>query len=132
VYVTRVALTNFLSYETASVTFENGLNVVSGKNAAGKTNLVDSVYLCSVGRSSRYQKDKELIKWGANHGARITINLQKKFSKHVLDVYIDKNGKKRILVDDIPVLRMGELMGVMNVVFFSPSEMKLVKESPGI
>jgi DNA replication and repair protein RecF len=129
-HITRIALTNFLSHISLSATFGDGLNVISGKNAVGKTNLVDSIYLCSVGRSSRYQKDKELVNWHGGAGARVTIDLQKKFSKHVVDVYIDKSGKKRILVDGIPVLRIGELMGVMNVVFFSPNELRLVKDAP--
>lgn len=128
--VKSVELKNFLSYESATVNFGTGLNVVYGENAGGKTNLIDSVYLCSVGRSSRHSRDKELIKWETNYGAKVTLNVQKRFSKHVIEIYIDPQGKKHILVDKLPVAKIGELMGILNVVFFSPQEMRLVKESP--
>ncbi len=129
-YVSRLELNDFLSYSAASVEFGKGLNVVYGANAVGKTNLIDSVYLCSVGRSSRHSKDKELIKWGAQSGAKVTLTVQKRYSKHVIEIYMDPQGKKHILVDRLPLAKIGELMGVINVVFFSPSEMKLIKDSP--
>ena len=55
--VTDVSLNNFLSYESENVTFAKGLNIVYGANAAGKTNLIDSIYLCSLGKSSRHPRD---------------------------------------------------------------------------
>ncbi len=128
--VTSVELTNFLSYERAQVYFDGGLNVVYGENAVGKTNLIDSIYLCSLGKSSRHNKDKDLIRWGAENGAKVTLTVKKRFSKHTLEFFIDKQGKKHILVDKLPIAKIGELMGVLNVVFFSPQEMRLVKESP--
>lgn len=129
-HVTSLSLGDFLSYASAGVEFGKGLNVVYGANAVGKTNLIDSVYLCSVGRSSRHSRDKELIRWGAQNGAKVTLNVQKKYSKHTIEMYIDPQGKKHILVDRLPLAKIGELMGVINVVFFSPAEMKLVKDSP--
>lgn len=128
--VKSLELKNFLSYDGATVEFGDGLNVVYGENAGGKTNLIDSVYLCSVGRSSRHNKDKDLIKWGTNVGAKVTLNVRKRFSKHTIEIFIDGQGKKHILVDKLPLAKIGELMGILNVVFFSPEEMRLVKESP--
>ena len=129
-FVKRVVVNNFLSYDHADVTFGEALNIITGANASGKTNLIDSIYFASVGRSSRHSRDKELIKWETNNGSRVTLLVQKKFSKHTIDIYMDPQGKKRITVDNIPLQRMGELMGVLNVVFFSPTEMKLVKDAP--
>lgn len=128
--VTSVELQNFLSYERAKVTFNGGLSVVYGENAGGKTNLIDSIYLCSVGRSSRHNRDKDLIKWGTENGAKVTVNVKKRFSKHTIELYIDPQGKKHILVDKLPLSKIGELMGILNVVFFSPQEMRLIKDSP--
>ncbi|MBR2349729.1 MAG: DNA replication/repair protein RecF [Clostridia bacterium] len=128
--VTTVELQNFLSYTQAKVFFDKGLNVVYGQNAAGKTNLIDSVYLCSVGRSSRHNRDKDLIKWGADAGAKVTLTVKKRFSKHTIEFYVDVQGKKHILVDKLPIAKIGELMGILNVVFFSPQEIRLIKESP--
>lgn len=128
--VKKVYLENFLSYENLFVEFEEGLNVLVGHNAAGKTNLLESIYYSSLGKSARGLKDKELINWNGKDSARIRLFVEKRFSSHVVDVFIDKQGKKRITVNGLPIMKIGELMGVINVVFFSPSEMKLIKESP--
>lgn len=128
--VEKVYLENFLSYGTLFVEFGEGINVLVGHNAAGKTNLLESVYYSSVGKSARGLKDKDLLSWGAEKNARIRLFVRKKFSTHVADISIDKQGKKRITIDGLPISRIGELMGVINVVYFSPSEMKLIKESP--
>lgn len=128
--VTRVSLTNFLSYAAAGAEFSPGINVITGENASGKTNLIDSVYFASIGKSSRLSKDKELINWDSTTGARVTVNIQKRFSKHEIDIYIDPQGKKRVLADGLPLQKIGELMGIINMVFFSPGEMRLIKESP--
>lgn len=129
-HVTKVSLSDFLSYPSVRQSFGAGLNVLTGENASGKTNLIDSIYYAALGKSSRIQRDKDLINWSSENGARVTVNIQKRFSKHEVDVYIDPQGKKRILVDGLPIQRIGELMGVINIVFFSPNEMKLIKESP--
>ena len=128
--VTRVVLQDFLSYPSEDVGFIAGVNVITGENAAGKTNLVDSLYFASLGRSYRHTKDKELIRWGAQNGAKVSVYVQKRFSRHRIDMYVDMQGKKRIMVDGLPLQKIGELMGVLNVIFFSPDEIALVKESP--
>ena len=129
--VTDVSLNNFLSYESEKVTFAKGLNIVYGANAAGKTNLIDSIYLCSLGRSSRHSRDKELINWKAPAaGFGVELKVEKRFSTHTVAITADEQGKKRVTVDRLPVQRIGELMGVVNVVFFSPQVIGLVREAP--
>lgn len=128
--VTRIVLENFLSYGRADVSPAMDLNVVFGENASGKTNLIDSLYFASVGRSSRHTKDKELIKWDTETGARVTIFVKKKYSKHIIDIYIDPEGRKRIAIDGLPIQKIGELLGVLNIVWFSPAEIALVKDTP--
>lgn len=127
--ILSLELKNFRNYPTALVEFDDGLNVLYGKNASGKTNMLESVYLCSVFHSPRTTKDKEMILLGQNK-AQIRLNIEKKFRKHSICLQIDEQGKKKVAVDGIPVNRAGELLGVLGVVFFSPDEMKLVKESP--
>ncbi len=128
--VTRIRLTDFLSYSTLDTTLGEYLNILTGENASGKTNLVDSIHYSALGKSSRHNLDKELITWGAKNGSRVIIDVQKRFTKHEIDIRIDSQGKKRILVDKLPLTRIGELMGVLNIVFFSPNELKLVKGGP--
>ncbi|MBR1747103.1 MAG: DNA replication/repair protein RecF [Clostridia bacterium] len=126
----KLYLEGFLSYDKLYLDFADGINVLVGQNAVGKTNLAESVYYCSVGKSARGLKDKELLSWsGADH-ARIRLRVERRFGAHTVDVYIDAQGKKRITVDELPIARIGELMGVVNAVYFSPDEMKLIKDSP--
>ncbi|MDR0752215.1 MAG: DNA replication/repair protein RecF [Christensenellaceae bacterium] len=128
--VTHVALSNFLNYISSQIDFDEGINMIIGENASGKTNLVDGVLFASIGRSSRHSKDKELINWNSNSGARITLKIQKRFSNHIIDIIIDSAGLKHVAIDEMPIKRIGELMGILNVVFFSPSELALVSGTP--
>lgn len=126
--VKRLYLDNFLSYEKTRVDFYNGLNVIKGKNAVGKTNLLDAIYYASIGKSARNTKDKDLIRWGKDQ-LRLKVEVEKKHLRSVIEIAISPTGKY-ILIDSLPISRLGELMGVLHVVFFSPNEMKLIKESP--
>lgn len=128
--VDKLYLKDFLSYREEFVEPEDGLNVLVGKNAEGKTNLIDSIFLASLARSSRQMKDKDLVNFESENWAHIKIRVVKRYSVHTVEMTVDKQGKKRVLVDGLPIARAGELLGVLNVVFFSPDEMKLVKESP--
>lgn len=128
--VDKLYLKDFLSYREEFVELEDGLNVLIGKNAEGKTNLIDSIFLSSLARSSRQLKDKDLVNFSSDGWAHIKIRVVKRYSSHTVEMTVDKQGKKRVLVDGLPIARAGELLGVLNVVFFSPDEMKLVKESP--
>ncbi len=129
--VERLKLKNFLSYIEEEIEFSPGLNVIVGKNAVGKTNIVDAIYLGGVGRSSKGLKDKEIINWHAegDAAAYTKLDIKKQFSHHTLEFVITKQGK-RIEIDGLPIAKLGEIMGVLNVVFFSPDEIKLIKESP--
>ncbi len=129
-FVKNVALKNYLSYPELYTEFTEGINVLTGQNAVGKTNLAESIYYASVGKSARGLRDKELIHWGGDGNAEIHLTVQKKYAKHTIDIAIDKQGKKRIMIDRIPIVKMGELMGAVYVVYFSPGEMRLIKESP--
>lgn len=127
--IISLELKNFRNYREATVNFDGGLNVLHGHNASGKTNMLESIYLCSIFHSPRTTRDKEMILMGESK-AQIKINLEKKFRKHTISLQIDEQGKKKVAVDGIPVNRAGELLGTLGVVFFSPDELKLVKEAP--
>ncbi len=128
--VRSVTLKNYLSYPDLTVAFDGGINVLTGQNAVGKTNLAESIYYASVGKSARGLKDKELLRWDGDNNAEIHLSVQKKYARHTVDIDIDRQGKKRIMIDKIPIAKMGELMGAVYVVYFSPGEMRLIKESP--
>ncbi len=127
--ILSLELNNFRNYKRVNVDFDDGLNVLYGKNASGKTNMLESIYLCSIFHSPRTVKDKEMVLIGENK-ATVSLTLKTKYKKQTINLQIDDKGKKKVLVDNIPLNRAGELFGVLGVVFFSPDEMKLVKESP--
>ena len=127
-YVSKLTLSNFRNYGEQTLELNNGLNIVYGANAEGKTNLLESIYVMSVGKSPRAVKDRELIKWGED-AAYIRADIVKKYAGHKIEIYIDSS-RKRIAVDGLPVARIGELMGTLNVVYFSPDELRIIKQSP--
>ncbi len=126
--VTKVSLTTFRNYTHQTVDFCPSLNVIEGLNTAGKTNLVESIYLCGVGKSPRASRDKEMIMMGASE-AHVTLWVDKKYRSHRVDVHLLPNAKK-IAIDGVGITKMAELMGVVNVVFFAPDELKIVKADP--
>lgn len=91
--------------------------------------MLEAVYLIGLGRSPRTTKEKELVKSGEER-ALVKLVVEKKFRSHKIEIQIDMLGKKKVFLDGIPVLRIGELLGVLNIVYFSPDEMRLVKDAP--
>ena len=127
--IQSIQLDDYRNYRSLYLDGFEDLNVVTGRNAIGKTNLLESIYLCSVGKSNRNVKDKELIRWGGT-SANVKITVSKKYRNHSVVVNIDALGKKRILVDGAGILKLASLLGTINTVYFSPDEMRLIKESP--
>lgn len=127
--VEKVTLENFRNYKKREITFRDGLNVICGLNAAGKTNLMESIFVAAIGRSPRTKNEKDMIKMGEDR-AFIHLDLKKKFRDHKINVEISKTEGKKIKVDDAVLTRLGELLGLLTVVYFSPDELKMIKEAP--
>lgn len=126
--VTNLSLFNFRNWLDSKIEFGENINILVGDNAQGKTNVLEAIYFCCIGKSLR-AKDKELVNFDKEN-AKITLNLQKKFSKTKIEVYLFKRQKKTIKINSIPINRIGQLMGEINTVYFSPDELKLIKETP--
>ena len=127
--ITELELNNFRNYTQAKVKFEDGLNFIVGKNAQGKTNLLESVYISSVGKSPKNSKDKQIIKFNSDK-AKIGINFLTIAGNKNIEIYLDKQDKKSIKVNNLNILKLTELVGTLSVVYFSPDELKLIKEVP--
>ena len=127
--IKEITLRNFRNYENETIKFQEGLNVVVGNNAMGKTNLLESIYCCAIGKSPKTNKYKELIRMG-QQAAYIKIVLEKKYRDHTIEFYVDAKENKRIKIDGVPLTKLRELVGYMNIIFFSPEEIKMVKEGP--
>lgn len=126
--VKSLKIINYRNYVEQKVEFSNGLNVLCGVNASGKTNMLEAIYLCGIGKSPRVSQDKDLIMWGKDY-LYVMIEIEKKYKSHKAEIHIDKHNK-RIALDGMAISKVGELMGMLNVIFFSPDELKMIKESP--
>ena len=127
--IKQLELYNFRNYLLSKIEFGDGLNIIEGSNAQGKTNLIEAIYFCAVGKSFRAKKEKEVINWDKEI-SKIKVVLEKEIGTKVIEIIFSKNQKKTIKIDGIPISKIGELMGELNAVFFAPDELKLIKESP--
>ncbi|MBV1818780.1 DNA replication/repair protein RecF [Clostridium cochlearium] len=128
-YVKNLQLINFRNYKELSIELNKNINIFIGNNAQGKTNVLESIYYASIGRSHRTNKDKELIKWEEN-SSYIKVYVVKKRLNKIIEIRILKEGKKAINVNSININKLSELFGILNVVIFSPEDLSIVKESP--
>ena len=127
--ISKLSLKNFRNYKTQEIVFGDGLNVLVGKNAQGKTNILEAIFFAVIGKSFKTSKDKDVILWGQERGL-IKAEFERKYRDVTVDIIFDSKVKKQISVDGISLKRVGELLGHANAVFFSPDELKLIKESP--
>lgn len=128
-YVKYLKLINFRNYNELNLEFNKNVNIILGDNAQGKTNILESIYYCSIGKSHRTNKDKELIKWDKQQAYIKTYVCKERLDKNI-EIVILKEGKKAININGIKISKISELMGNLNVVMFSPEDLKIIKESP--
>lgn len=129
-YIDSLKLKNFRNYEDETISFGSGLNVLTGSNAQGKTNCVEAVFFLCTGFSPRATMEKQLVKYGEETADIKGISVSS-YGWTCVEISISKNKKKYIRINGVPILKVGELFGNINSVFFNPDELKLIKETPG-
>ncbi len=127
--VKQIELHNFRNYDTLCLPFSEQVNILYGDNAQGKTNILESVYVCSTTKSHKGSKDRDMIQLGKEE-AHIRMLLEKKGVPHRIDMHLKKNKTKGVAIDGIPIRKSSELFGLMNVVFFSPEDLSMIKNGP--
>ena len=128
-FINSLTLKNFRNYEQETINFSNGLNILTGANAQGKTNAAEAIFFLCTGYSPRANRDKLVIKNGQD-SAFIEGSANSSYGQVRVGINFYKNDNKEIYVNGLKVLKIGELLGNMHSVFFNPSELKLVQESP--
>ena len=128
-YITEVSLQNFRNLEQLKIEPSRGINVIYGSNAQGKTNFLESLYFCAMGRSLRGKSDQQLIRFDAEE-SHIRMMVQRKNLYDRIDVHLKKDEKKGIAVNGLPVRKLGDLFGTLYAVIFSPEDLSLVKDGP--
>lgn len=129
-YLENLELQHFRNYENIQIDFSPKINVLLGKNAQGKTNLLEAIYVLALTRSHRTSNDKELLQFGQS-SAVIKGILHKKVSQWPVELLINKNGKKG-RVNHLDVSRLSDYVGKCNVILFAPEDLALVKGAPAI
>lgn len=128
--LTELRLHNFRNYQDLTVNFAPGINVLIGRNAQGKTNMLEAIYALSLTRSHRTSNDRELINW-QQQSAAISGVVQKATGKVPLELQFTKNGKKA-KVNHLEQARLGQYIGQLNTILFAPEDLSLVKGAPAI
>lgn len=126
-YIQKIKLENFRNYEKAEIEFDKNVNIIYGDNAQGKTNILESIFVCSLGKSFRTNKDKELI------------NKEKDFSKiemisqkedRNINIKFEMKEKKKFYINDIPVKKTSEIIGKTYIVLFTPEDIGIINNEP--
>lgn len=128
--VNKIELVNFRNYEYKLVEFKDGLNVIEGPNAMGKTNILEGINMFSLGKSGRTSKDLETIRHGCDE-ARLKMEFVSRGRTNLAEIKIFKNRRKLISVNEIPIKKNSMLIGKFNVVYFGPEFLSIVKDGPG-
>ena len=127
--IESIELKNYRNYERLHMDFSSGTNILYGDNAQGKTNILEAVYVCSTTKSHRGSKDREMIRFGEEE-SHIKLNVRKSGVPCRIDIKMKKNKAKGIAVNGVPIRKASELFGIVNVVFFSPEDLNIIKNGP--
>ena len=126
-YIKKIKLKNYRNYDEQDIILNNNINVFFGQNAQGKTNIVESIFLCSLGKSFRTNKEKEMIKFNENNTS-VEIEYEKKDRTGKINYNI--GDKKEIFINDVKIKKLSEILGNLNIVLFSPEDINILKDGP--
>lgn len=127
--VKSLELMDYRNYSDLYIQFHNHTNILYGNNAQGKTNVLEAIYLCATTKSHRGSKDKEIINFNKDESHIRTIVL-KNDVEYKLDMHLKKNKTKGVAINEIPIRKSSDLFGIINIVFFSPEDLSIIKNGP--
>ena len=125
--ITDLKLKNFRNYDELNLNFNKNINIFYGNNAQGKTNIIESIFLCAIGKSFRTNRDKELIKFDTDF-----LNIEMSYEKKDRDgkIKIEISDRKNVYLNGIKGKKLSELLGKINVVLFTPDDINILKNGP--
>lgn len=127
--IESIELKNYRNYDKLHMDFSHGTNILYGDNAQGKTNILEAIYVCATTKSHRGSKDKEIIQFDRDE-SHIKLNVRKRDVPYRIDMHLKKNRAKGVAVNGVPIKKASELFGIVNIVFFSPEDLNLIKNGP--
>lgn len=128
-YIKKIELLDFRNYESLELDLSDNTNILYGDNAQGKTNILEATYISGTTKSHKGSHDKEVIKFDKDeaHIKTIVCKNEKDFQ---IDIHLRKNKTKGIAINRIPVKRASDLFGLLNIIFFSPEDLNIIKLGP--
>lgn len=126
-WIKKIKIKNFRNYKEEEINLEKNINIFYGENAQGKTNIIEAIFLCSLGKSFRAKKDFEMIKLNEKN-AIIEIEYEK--SDRDGKIKIELENKKNIYLNGIKIKKLSELLGNLNIVIFTPDDINILKGGP--
>ena len=127
--IKSLELQNFRNYENLKLDFDSGTNIFYGDNAQGKTNILEAIYLIATTKSHKGSKDSDIIQFG-HEEAHIRSYLYKEDVTRQVDMHLRKSKTKGIAIDSQRIKKAADLLGLLNVVFFSPEDLSIIKNGP--
>lgn len=127
--IKSLELSHFRNYETLDLLFDKGTNILYGDNAQGKTNILEAIYLSATTKSHKGSKDKDVISFGEEE-SHIRTYLEKDGVEVKVDMHLRSNKSKGIAINGQKIKKAAELLGILNVVFFSPEDLSIIKNGP--
>ena len=127
--IKSLKLKNFRNYDLLNLDFDSETNIFYGDNAQGKTNILEAVYLSGTTKSHRGTKDRDLIQFEKEE-SHVESIVEKNGIDYQIDLHLKKNSPKGIAINKIPIRKASELFGIVNLVFFSPEDLNIIKNGP--
>lgn len=126
-YIKKIKLTHFRNYDNQEITLSPKINIFYGDNAQGKTNIIESIFLCSIGKSFRTSKEKEMIEFGKDF-SNIEVEYEKMDRSGKIKIELQE--KKNIFLNGIKLTKLSELLGNIHTVIFTPDDINILKDGP--
>ena len=128
-HIESLNLKGFRNYSDEKINFSKNYNIIYGENAQGKTNIIEAIFLCASGRSHRTSKDSELLNINSNNYS-IRLDSIKNSEPLSIEIIHEKDKKKIIRINQVPLKKIGNLMGNLLAVIFSPEDLAVINEGP--
>lgn len=128
-FIKSIELKNFRNYDELTLSFNDKVNFIVGNNAQGKTNLLEGIYMSSIGKSFRTSKDSEMIGFGKDF-CKIKVTAQKNLFLTDVEIIIRNDRGKSVKVDGVNISKTSDLLENIYIVIFSPEDLKIVKDEP--
>ena len=127
--IKSLELQDYRNYDSLNLTFDKGTNILYGDNAQGKTNILEAIFVSATTKSHKGSKDKDIVNFDKDE-AHIRTYIEKEGVETRVDMHLRKSKSKGIAIDGQKIKKAADLLGLCNVVFFSPEDLSIIKEGP--